>query len=191
MTEHSPTDPAVGQLEKLEEVLTAVRFGGLGAADPARAVLHRWFGVELNNGVWDTIASEVVGEDSPVEAREDLLYAAYASAYHWRQAGTVANQARGEHLIARAAVLVGLPARSLEHARRCLELVEGNPADMEDWDLAFALEALARAEAASGRVEAARQTLLKAETAAGAVVDDDDREVVAAELQRGPWFGLR
>ena len=67
--------------------------------------------------------------------------------------GNAANHARGEHLVARAAIAVGLPDVSLRHARRCLELVEGHPDEMEDWDAPFAHEALARALAATGDTE--------------------------------------
>ena len=53
--------------------------------------LHRWFGVQLNNGMWDAIEDPSVGPDSPTDTKERLLYSAYASAYHWIHVGNEAN----------------------------------------------------------------------------------------------------
>lgn len=152
--------------------------------------LHQWFGAQLNNEVWRAIDGATVTSASPSDDRDGLLYAAFASAYHWIQIGTRANQARAEHLISRAAVLVGLPDTALRHANRCMELVGRHAEEMEDWDLAFALEALARAQVSCGRVDEAHETLRRARTATAAISDSDDREIVEGELAREPWFGM-
>lgn len=152
--------------------------------------LDRWFGVELNNEVWARIDEGSVTPDSAEDEREHLLYSAFASALHWRNSGTIANVARGEHLIARAAIATGHVDLGLEHATRCLSIVEEHPDAMQDWDLAFALEALSRAQAGTGDLESARATRARAEQACAYVADDEDREIVEAELAREPWFGL-
>lgn len=152
--------------------------------------LHRWFGVQLNNGMWDRIEDDTFGPDSPRSDRELMLYSAYASAYHWRNVGTVANTARGEHLISRMAVKIGEHELALRHARRCLELIEAHRDEMEDWDEPFAHEALARALAARGDLDAAVEHRRTAEQQTAALDDPDDRAVVEAELGRPPWFGL-
>jgi len=152
--------------------------------------LHRWFGVELNNTTWDAIAEGRVGPGSPLVERERLLYSAYASAYHWMNAGNEANHARGEHLIARTAVLVGFPDEGLHHARRCLELCEAHPTVVEDWDFAFAHEAIARASAALGDLVTAAEHHRVAGELGAAIAGEGDRTVFLEELARGPWFGL-
>lgn len=151
--------------------------------------LQRWFGVQLNNAAWDVIDGGDVAVMSEEEA-ERLLYSAYASTYHWMQVGTVANRARGEHLISRTALHVGRHDLALHHADRCLTLVETHPGEVEDWDLAFALEALARARAAAGD-PAAPSTLERALQVAAEVRDPADRAIVESQLASGPWFGLR
>jgi hypothetical protein len=153
--------------------------------------LHRWFGVQINNGIWETIENPDAGPTSPLEEREMMLYSAYASAYHWRQVGSPANFARGEHLISRAATKVGEKDLALRHARRCLELVDTFPDEMEDWDAPFAHEALARALAATGDVESGRRHLATAESLTSSVRDPEDRAVLEVELARDPWFGLK
>lgn len=162
----------------------------VGRARVEERDMHRWFGVELNNEVWGLLA-DGVGADSPQDDQDLLLYGAFAAARHWRECGTVANVARGEHTVSRAATAVGLPDVALRHARRALELVEAHPDEMADWDAPFAHEALARALAASGDLDGAREHRATAVRLTAACADPGDREVVEAELVREPWFGLR
>ncbi len=151
--------------------------------------MHRWFGVELNNEVWDLI-DDGVSPDSPQADRDLVLYGAYASARHWAEVGTVANQARGEHLIARANLAVGHPETALRHARRCLDLVQAHVDEMADWDAPFAHEALARALAATGDPVGGAEHRRRAAELTASLADPGDREVLEAELSREPWFGL-
>jgi len=83
--------------------------------------------------------------------REHLVYAAHASAYHCFEADGPANHAHAEHLIARATIQAGFPRIGLHHAERCLEWCEQHRDAVEDWDVAFAYEALARGHAAFRR----------------------------------------
>jgi hypothetical protein len=147
--------------------------------------LNRWFGVELNNEVWDLIDNGL-SEQSPLAEREHALYAAYASAHHWRQCGTVANHGRGEHLVASVAVAIGLVDVAARHARRYAEMIAEHPAAFEDWDRAFAAEALARVASRAGDPDAPR---LRAEAhrAAEAVAHEPDRAIVVARLAAAPW----
>lgn len=147
--------------------------------------LHRWFAVELNNGTWDVLDAGL-SEASPREEREQALYAAYASTYHWMQAGNVANHGRGEHLIASVAVAIGELPTAARHAARYAELIAAHPAAFADWDAAFAAEALARVAARSGAADAAE---LKdaAVRAAEAVAGDEDRRICLERLAAEPW----
>jgi hypothetical protein len=147
--------------------------------------LHRWFGVELNNGTWDALGSGL-SEHSPQLERERALYAAYASTYHWMHAGTVANHGRGEYMIASVAVAIGLLDVAARHAARYAELIAAHPAAFADWDRAFAAEALARVASRAGQPDAGR---LKAEAdqAADAVADPEDRRICRERLAAAPW----
>ncbi len=152
--------------------------------------LHKWFGVQLNNGVWDRIGDSSFGPTSPLKEREDALYSAYASAYHWRNAGNEANWARGEHLISRVATKVGEFELGKKHAQRCLTLVAAHPESMADWDAPFGHEALARAFAGLGQAsQAATERGIAIELTA-AIENEGDRQVLESELKNEPWFGL-
>ena len=147
--------------------------------------LNRWFAVELNNGTWDVIDAGL-SDDSPREEREQALYAAYASTYHWMQAGNVANHGRGEHLIASVAVVIGQLDTAARHAARYAELIAAYPAAFADWDSAASAEVLARIASRSGAAEAAE---LKAEAvrAAEAVAGPEDRRICLERLAVEPW----
>ena len=152
--------------------------------------LHRSFGVQLNNDTWHKLEDESLDAHIAELDKERILYAAYASAYHWRNVGNAANFARAEHLISRVAARLGEGALALRHALRCLELVEANPDVVEDWDLAFAHEALARGLALVGDIPAARTHYERAVEMTRSVSGAQDREILEKELARGPWFGL-
>ena len=151
--------------------------------------VHRWFGVHLNNEAWATIDNQDLSPTDPPEQREEALYRAYASAFHWRQVGNPMNHGRGEHLISRTAVLVGSADLAIRHATRYLELIDAHSDLAEDWDHAFAHEAMARALALAGDSRA-RAERLEAERLCALIAEDEERVIVEAELAREPWFGL-
>jgi hypothetical protein len=151
--------------------------------------VHRWFGVHLNNEAWKIIDDQAISPDDQPQRREEALYRTYASVYHWMQVGNPMNHGRGEHLISRTAVLVGSPQLAVRHATRYLELIAAHPDLAEDWDHAFAHEAMARALAMAGDSRA-RSERLEAERLCALIADEEERVIVEAELAREPWFVL-
>jgi hypothetical protein len=143
------------------------------AVDPA---LQRRLGVDLFNRVWTILELD---ERTP-EQVDELVHAAHASAYHWRQVGAPENFARSEWQCSRVYAVLERPEPALHHARRCLELCEQH--DIADWDLGFAYEALARAHALDGDGAGTRRWLAQAEEQAGRIAAADDREHLVAEL---------
>ena len=146
---------------------------GPANVDPA---LHRQLGVDLFNRVWTLLETS---ERTP-EQDDELVHAAHASAYHWRQVGAPENFARSEWQCSRVYAVLGRPEPALHHARRCLELCEQH--GIGDWDLGFAYEALARAHAVAGDGAETRQWLAQAREQAGRVAEEDDREHLLADL---------
>jgi hypothetical protein len=143
---------------------------------------HRQLGVELYNKTWTLMRNS----DRTSAADDEMLHCAHASAYHWFQAGTQANRARSEWLCSRVYTVLALPAPALRHARRCLELVESAPEEMEDWDLAAAHEALARAHATAGDSECARKHAELGRAALDRIADAEDREQLEADFATIP-----
>jgi tetratricopeptide (TPR) repeat protein len=115
-----------------------------------------------------------------------MIHAAHASRYHWGQvpAVTPAHLARGEWLISRVYAVLGRPEPALYHASRVLDLCREN--GIGDWDLAFAYEALARAHAIAGDAVKAREYSDQALAAAEEIDEDEERDLVLADLATIP-----
>ena len=143
---------------------------------------HRRLGIDLFNKTWTLMekASRTRSE------ADELLHCAHASAYHWLQAGTAANRARSEWQCSRVYAVLGRSEPALHHARRCLELCESSPDEVEKFDLPFAYEAMARAHAVAGEEAASRDWLGRARAAAETIVDEDDRLLLEADLATIP-----
>jgi hypothetical protein len=139
---------------------------------------ERSLGIELFNKAWALMEKP----DRSPEADDELLHCAHASAYHWLQVGTAANRARSEWQCSRVYAVLDRAEPALHHARRCLELCESAPDEIEEFDLPFAFEALARAHAVAGDETQAREWLDRARAASEKIADEDDRVLLEADL---------
>jgi hypothetical protein len=137
---------------------------------------HRQLGVDLFNDVWRLMESR--------EDDDQMLHAAHASAYHWSLAPErePKNRARSEWLCARVYAVLGRGEPALHHATRCLEITEQHADNVEDWDLPFAYEALARAHVVAGDAGESRRYAELARESGESIADPEDREHFAAEL---------
>jgi len=147
--------------------------------DPAT---QRRLGVDLYNQAWSLLEKEPRSR----EEDDELLHCAHASAYHWLQVGTQANRARSEWQCSRVNVVLGRPEAAIAHAERCLELVEGAPDQMEEFDLPSAYEALARAYSLAGDGAKAKQFHDLGIAATADMTDEDDRRHLEADFSTIP-----
>ena len=144
---------------------------------------HRRLGVELYNGTWALIERE----DRTPDEDDEMLHRAHASAYHWLRAPhNSANRARSHWLCSRVHALAAQPEGALHHAHRCLTLVEEHGDEMEDWDLAGAYEALARAHVAAGDLDEARRYLELARAETATIANREDSKHIEADLDSLP-----
>jgi len=153
------------------------------SADPDR---HRPFAVEANNSVWDYLTKPERTDDDI----DQMLERAYAAAHHWRLAtepGAI-QRARAAWLLSRVHAVTGQADLAMRHARRCAELTEAAGDAAADFDRGYAAEALARALALAGDLDAAREA--RARAASIEIANDDDRSIFESDLADGPWFGL-
>jgi DNA-binding transcriptional MerR regulator len=141
---------------------------------------ERRLAADLFNGVWTLMETE----DRTPAQDDRMLHMAHASRYHWEQVGTAQNLARGEWLCSRVYAVLGRGEPALHHATRVRELCEEH--GIGDWDLAFAHEALARAHAVAGHLQAAGKALDDARGAAEQITTDEDRDLLLADLTTIP-----
>ena len=120
-----------------------------------------------------------------------MLLAAHTSLYHWLQIGTAVNAQRGHWLLLRVYILLGLSQNAVEHALRCQEITENKPEEMQDYDLAFAQETLARAYALVGDKVKAQEYLELAEKLGQAIQDKEDKDIFTGDLNSGDWYIIK
>ncbi len=151
--------------------------------DPA---LHRQLAVAAHGETWAFLekAGRSVAED------DAMLSAAHASLWHWAIAGTAVHRQRGTWLVARAYVALGLSAPARRFAQRTLELTAAHGSELADFDLAFAEEIAARAEALAGDLVKAASHHARARSLGEAIEQADDRTEFFRQFDAGPWFGL-
>jgi len=147
---------------------------------------HRHFAQSINGEVW-----ELLGMKSRTpEQNERMLHASHASLYHWLAIGTPVNRQRGEWMCAHVNTVLGHADPALRHATRCMELTEEHRADMKDFDLAYAHEGLARAQALAGLREESIENYRRAAELGGAIEDEEDRAIFMGDLHGGEWYGV-
>jgi hypothetical protein len=143
---------------------------------------RRRLAVDLFNHAWELMR---LPERTP-EQDDELIHAAHASRHHWAEAGTAANLARGEWQVSRVYATLGRAEPSLYHARRCLAYCEIDPDALEEWDLPYAYEALARAHAVAGDADEAARYAARARELGAQIEDAEDREQLEADLATLP-----
>ena len=168
---HSPSEPPI------TEVITVP--SQPPTLDPET---HRALAAGLFNRSWDLLEIE----DRTARQDAELIDTAHASAWHWRQVGNAANEARGHWMLARVYSVLGHGAEAVFHARRANEVLDHGGDGIEDWDRPAAAEAMARALLATGDLEGAAEWKAKAAALLEAVTDEEDRSVVEGDLAALP-----
>jgi DNA-binding transcriptional MerR regulator len=170
-------EPAMTDQTAPAAVATAQSAPGTGSVTN-----QRMLAAQLFNETWRLLEME----NRTREDDDRMIHTAHASRYHWEQVPTAtpANLARGEWQISRVYAVLGRSEPALHHARRVLDLCTENK--IGDFDLAFAHEALARAYAVAGDAEQARAETDQALAAAEDIAQDEDRDLVYADLETIP-----
>lgn len=148
---------------------------------------HQHFARQTNSEVWELLSKP---QRTPAED-ERMIHAAHTSLYHWLHAGNVVNEQRGLWLLSRVYTVLKHPRQALYYANRCLELTRQHHARMKDFDIAYAHEAVARANALAGNLEAGKTHLKQALEAGEAISNPEDRNWFEVDLNNGDWYSLR
>ena len=136
----------------------------------------------LFNRTWDLLEIE----DRTVRQDAEMIDTAHASAWHWRQVGNAANEARGHWMLARVYSVLGHGPRPSTTRPRANDVLAAGGEGIEDWDAAAAAEAMSRALVANGDLAGAATWKAKAEPLLDGVADPDDRGVVEGDLAHAP-----
>lgn len=147
---------------------------------------HRALAIEANNSTWEFLSkpySELSAADT-----EEMTQRAYAAAYHWSRAENTGpvNEVRAMWLLSRVWVQQSNGELARNYAERCLLICELN--GLVDFDLAYASEAMARAQACLKNFEEARRWRDTAK--AVNIADPEDKALVESDVAAEPWFGI-
>jgi len=152
----------------------------LSAAHTADLPLHRKLAAELFNGTWTLLEKQ----DRTPDDDAAMIHMAHASAYHWLQVGTPRNFARSHWLCSHVYSVLSRPEPALYHAQLTHDICAEN--GIADFDLAYAFEALARAQAVAGNRAESDGWLERARAATADVADPEDRELLLSDLATIP-----
>ena len=133
---------------------------------------HRGCAAICNNRAWELSLLEA----SPARD-EEMLQAAYASAWHWSQIGNELHWARAAVLLAEVHALLGHGEQAWVYAERVRSFFAQVQAP--DWEAALVLAIHAHAAFASGRAEEHRASYERATIALQAIADEEERRIVS------------
>ena len=146
------------------------------SADAVDAAVHRRLAADLFNHTWTLLEAT---DRTPMQD-DEMLHAANASRHHWGVVGSPVNLARGEWQCSRVYATLGRAEPAEWHARRCQWLAEEH--GLAAFDVAVAHEALGRALRLAGDHSGAEGAVARARELAAGITDDQDRELVLADL---------
>ncbi len=139
---------------------------------------HRHFSAECFNRAWDYM-------DKPVrtpEEEETMLMLSMASFWHWsrRPDRTAGNLPVGYWQLSRVHVLLRQPDAARHYGKLCLKYSQGE--GTLPFHLAYAYEALARAESAAGDAAQKDEYLRLARKASETLKDPETKQQLLADL---------
>ena len=151
-----------------------------GKPDRPDTELHRRLAAILFNGTWELLEKK----KRTKEESDTMIHMAHASRYHWGVVGGPKQLAIGEWQISRVYAVLGRPEPALFHAERSLEICKANA--IEDFPLAYAYEALARAFAIAGKERPRTACLRLAKLAGAKIREADERAQFFEDLRTVP-----
>ena len=141
------------------------------------AAAHRYFSATCFNQAWEFIDKT---DRTPSET-DDMLQAAHASAWHWRQRPDCTNDklSIGYWQLSRVYTLAGESQRAIRYGNLCLEVSQGQAPFL----VGYAHEALARAASAAGDHDTARAHLDQAWQLLSQVTDAEERGLLETDIK--------
>lgn len=146
--------------------------------------LHHYLGIEMNMQTWNLIEKA----DRTAQDNNRMIAFAKASNYHWYKSPEwkPINEQRGFWLIARVYTILEVKEKAIEYAEKCLKLTQ--ELDLKDFDLGYAYEAMARANALNNNEENYLKYKKLAIEASENIKENEDKKYFMMDFEKGPWF---
>ena len=149
--------------------------------------MHHYMGIEMNIQTWNLLGQNDRKEQDDVR----MVMFAKASLYYWRLSPNFQpiNEQRGQWMIANAYTNLGMGEKAIGYAEETLRLTEKH--DFKGFDLAYAYEGMARANAALNNKDECLKWVEKAEKTGELIEGAEDKKYFKSDLEKGPWFDCR
>jgi hypothetical protein len=140
------------------------------------ALAHRYFAADCFNKTWEFIEKPNRTRDED----EQMIRLAQASLWHWTHRADCKDMqlSIGHWLLARVQALAGRVEEARRHADQCLQHSQGET----PFHLAYAYEALARAEKVAGNTSLTAKYKAEAVRLAETIEDAEDRKLLIDDL---------
>ncbi len=139
---------------------------------------HHYMGIEMNNQTWALLDKKDRSEQDDVR----MINFAKSSLYHWRKSDkyTIVNEQRGKWLISHMYAILGKSDEALSYAQETLKITEEN--NLNDFDLAYAYESMARAHSIANSQSEFKEWYKKAKVAGDLIENEKDKEYFLLDL---------
>lgn len=138
-----------------------------------------YFAKTANQQVWKLLQKR----HRTKEENELMIHSAHASSFHWLAVGTIVHSQRAHWLLSRVYTVTKDAPNALKYAKRCLELTQKHPKEMKDFDLAYAYEAVARANFINRQSIYANRYLDMAKKAGEKIKNPEDKTLFFKDLK--------
>lgn len=135
----------------------------------------RELATQLFNRCWELLEATRDSDDDV-----ELLTAAFASRYHWLNAGAVEQWIVSDWMVARAAAALGDGELAILFAQRAHSVAQES--ESPHWLVASTAEGVARAFAALGNVEEFNHWAALASRLVEVIADPEDQSLIASQL---------
>ncbi|MHA2059633.1 MAG: hypothetical protein ACW976_02505 [Candidatus Ranarchaeia archaeon] len=138
---------------------------------------HKKMAKELFNLTWTFLDKA----ERTQEEDDKMLHAAHASRFHWGEVGKPVHLGRGEWQISRVYAVLKKPESALYHAQRYLDISKEH--NLDEFDHAYAYEALARAAAIKKDTKKTQQYLDQAKKHGEKIKEKESRDMLLDDLK--------
>ena len=140
---------------------------------------HRLLAAKSFNHCWTILDDNVLTPETAV----DILTSAFASRWHWLEAGGTRQWITSDWMVSRVAGFAGYPELAVDYALRAQAALVP---DLPDFLYASVAEGVARAYAVAGNTAARDEWLVRAADLVARIEDDEDRSIIAEQLASVP-----
>lgn len=144
--------------------------------------------VDFNSSIWKLLAKKTLDANE----KERVIQLAHASLLHWQlcSKGKIVNTQRGYYMIAKAYIATGEKENALKYAQLCYDCTFANENQMQDFDIGYAYEIIARAAAMNGQKELFTENYAKAKAQINVIENEGDVKYFKADVEGGNWFEM-